>query len=103
MATLLRTSRHLTTTSRLPLGRAHMLAATAIREARRAGLPTDSISPTGSLRRYAPDIGDVSLVVTASLPFHEEVLTGFGHLPSSIGVLARTPASVTVATTRGTV
>jgi len=80
-----------------------MLAATAIREARRAGLPLDSLSPTGSLRRYAPDIGDVSLVATASLPFHEEVLTGFGHLPSSIGVLARSPSSVTVATTRGAV
>ena len=80
-----------------------MLAATAIREARRAGLPLDSISPTGSLRRYAPDIGDVSLVVTASLPFHDEVLTGFTHLPSSIGTLARTTSNVTVATTRGTI
>jgi len=80
-----------------------MLAATAIREVRRAGLPIDAISPTGSLRRYAPDIGDVSLVVTASLPLHEEVLTGFGHLPSSVGVLARTPSSVTIATARGTI
>ena len=80
-----------------------MLAATAIREARRAGLPTDSISPTGSLRRYSPDIGDVSLVATASLPLHQDVLTGFGRLPSSVGVLARTPSSVTIATARGTV
>jgi DNA polymerase (family 10) len=80
-----------------------MLASTVIREARRAGLPADSISPTGSLRRYSPDIGDVSLLATASLPLQSEVLTGFGRLPSAVGVLSRTPSSVTIATARGTV
>ena len=43
-----------------------MLASDAIREARRAGLAADRSRPLGSLRRFAPDIGDVSLLAVAA-------------------------------------
>ena len=49
-----------------------MLASTLIREARRAGLPADSLTPVGSLRRFAPDIGDVSLLGVAPLSRHRQ-------------------------------
>src|SRR4029450_1387905 len=41
--------------TRIALGRAHMLASSAIRDAQRAGLPAHSITPAGDLRRFAPD------------------------------------------------
>jgi DNA polymerase (family X) len=92
-----------TTTSRLPLGRAHLLASATIREARRAGLPLDSLSSVGSLRRYAPDVGDVTLLASAAAAVHEEVITRFAQLPSVTGVTVQTPSSVTALTPRGAV
>src|SRR5262245_55069082 len=80
-----------------------MLASAAIRDARRAGLPADSLSPTGSLRRYAPDIGDVSVLATAAPAHQAEVIDGFARLPSFVSVLSKTSSSVTAATSRGTV
>src|SRR5215204_7333443 len=89
--------------SRLPLGRAHLLASMVMREVRRAGLPTDHIVPLGSLRRWAPDIGDVSLLAIAEPAAHNEVLDGFLKLPTVTAVLARLPSSVEAATERGRV
>jgi hypothetical protein len=39
-----------------------MLASTVMRDAQRTGLPVHSITPLGSLRRFAPSVGDVSLL-----------------------------------------
>jgi DNA polymerase (family 10) len=88
---------------RIPLGRAHLLASTVVREARRAGLPAEDFAPLGSLRRYAPDIGDVSLLAVAHPSRHAEVLDAFLHLPVVTSVLAKLPSSVEVATERGRV
>jgi DNA polymerase (family 10) len=88
---------------RLPLGRAHQLASTALREARRAGLATDSIVAVGSLRRFAPDIGNVSLLAIADDGRTGDVLEGFARLSFVTMTLRRTAASVTVATQRGPV
>jgi DNA polymerase (family 10) len=74
-----------------------------MREARRAGLPADSFTPLGSLRRYAPDIGDVSLLAVAEPAAHDHVLDGFLRLPFVTAVLAKLPASVEAATDRGRV
>jgi DNA polymerase (family 10) len=74
-----------------------------MREVRRAGLPADDILPLGSLRRWAPDIGDVSLLAIAPLAAHDEVLNGFLRLPTVLTVLARLPSSVEAATERGRV
>ena len=88
---------------RIPLGRAHLLAATVTREARRLGLPVDQLTPLGSLRRYAPDVGDVSLLAVAPARWHGDVLDGFARLPSVNSVEALLPTSIEVATDRGRV
>jgi len=80
-----------------------LLASTVIREARRAGLPADDFTPLGSLRRYAPDIGDVSLLAVAAPSRHLELLDAFLRLPIVTAVLARLPTSVEAATERGRV
>jgi DNA polymerase (family 10) len=85
---------------RLSLGRAHTLATFAIQEARRTGIPADPVVPLGSLRRYAPDVGDVSLLAVAPAAAHDDVLRGFEHLSRGTP-LHRTATSVTAATTRG--
>src|SRR5262245_4428339 len=87
----------------MPLGRAHLLASLVMREVRRAGLPTDDVLPLGSLRRWAPDIGDVSLLAVAQPAVHDEVLDGFLKLPPVTGMLSRLPSSVEAATERGRV
>jgi DNA polymerase (family 10) len=88
------------TLSRIPLGRAHLLASTLVREARRSGLAS-TLTPVGSLRRYAPDIGDVSLLGVAEPGQQSPVIDAFARLPSVTGILARHPSSVTVSTARG--
>jgi DNA polymerase (family 10) len=86
---------------RLPLGRAHLLASTALREARRAGLPADSVVSVGSLRRYAPDVGGVSLLAVAESARTADVLNGFAALPLVASVQAQTARSISVSTNRG--
>lgn len=86
---------------RLPLGRAHLLATTVLREARRVGLPTDSLTCVGGLRRCAPEIGDVSLLGIADEARVADVLSGFAGLSSVSGVVAQAAHTITVATDRG--
>lgn len=78
-----------------------MLALSIFREAQQAGVPFESLVPLGSLRRYAPDVGDVSLLAIASPHLHTSILTAFGSLPSVSSVLKETTSSVIVATKRG--
>jgi DNA polymerase (family 10) len=86
---------------RIPLGRAHLLASNVMREARRTGIPAESLTPIGSLRRWAPEIGDVSLLAVAHPAAHDEVLDAFLRLPFVTTVLARLPSSAEAATDRG--
>ncbi len=88
---------------RLSLGRAHALASFAIQEARRTRIPADPVLPIGSLRRYAPDIGDVALLAVAPAEAHGDVLRGFERLSRSGAPLQRTATSVTPVTSRGPV
>ena len=90
-------------TIRLPLGRAHMLASTMSREIRRAALPVEAVLPVGSLRRFSPDIGDVSLLGVASAARQAQVLDGLARLPLVAEVQARDACSITVRTERGSV
>jgi DNA polymerase (family 10) len=80
-----------------------MLASGAIREAERAGLRAQSITPLGSLRRFAPDIGDVSLLAIAPAQEHSNLLSGFTRLPAAAAVLSRSLAHVTIANERGAI
>jgi DNA polymerase (family 10) len=88
-------------TSRLSLGRAHTLVASVIRDAARAGIPARSLTPIGSVRRFAPDIGDAALLACVSPSHQAEVLDRFAALPLATRVLARTPCTVRVATDKG--
>ena len=74
-----------------------------MREARRAGLPADNLTPLGSLRRSAADVGDVSLLAVAPPASHGDVLDGFLSLSFVTAVLARLPSYVEAATDRGRV
>jgi DNA polymerase (family 10) len=80
-----------------------MLASTLTRESRRAGVPVDALTPVGSLRRFAPDIGDVTLLGIAPQARHAQALDAFAALPVAGEVLDREPASITVRTDRGPV
>jgi len=88
---------------RIPFGRAHLLASMVIREARRAGLPIEDLTPLGSLRRYAPDVGDVSLLAVAPAQWHGDVLDGFTRLPLVTSVEALLPTGAEITTDRGRV
>jgi DNA polymerase (family 10) len=78
-----------------------MLASTAIREIRRAGLGAESVTAVGSVRRFSPDIGDVSLLGVVQPSRQRSVLKAFGRLPIVTGIASETPCSVTVGTGRG--
>jgi DNA polymerase (family 10) len=78
-----------------------MLASTLIREARRTGLASELI-PVGSLRRFSPDVGDVSLVGLAAPGRQPQLVDAFSRLPAVTGVLERHSTAVSVATARGT-
>lgn len=89
--------------SRIPLGRAHVLASSIIQELRQGGVEPVLLTPVGSLRRFAPDVGDVSLFAAADPAEHEQVLRAFINLRSARHVTARGPAGATVVTDRGEV
>jgi DNA polymerase (family 10) len=89
------------TTSRISLGRAHLLVSIAIREASRAGIPARSLTPVGSVRRFSPDVGDVALLGAFSPSHQPDVLNRFATLPLVTGVLARTSSMVRVSTAKG--
>ena len=89
------------TTSRISLGRAHLLAGSLIREATRAGIPAASLHRVGSLRRFSPDIGDAALLAGVTTAHHPDVLARFSTLPMVTAVLDRSATMVRVATVRG--
>jgi len=59
--------------------------------------------PVGSLRRFAPAVGDVALLGVVSAARHASVLNACARLPLVRSVLAREPSSITVETGRGPV
>lgn len=88
---------------RIPLGRAHHVASSIILELRRAGVETDLLTCVGSLRRFAPDVGDVSLLAAADADARERVLRAFTMLPSAREVAGRGPEGATIVTPWGPV
>jgi DNA polymerase (family 10) len=89
--------------SRIPLGRAHMLASSVMREARRAGIGADAMTAVGSLRRYAPDIGDVALLGVVPIDRHRQVIKAFARLPLILDVKSESETTVVAGTERGPV
>ena len=80
-----------------------MLASGAMRDAHRVGLPARSITPLGSLRRFAPAVGDVSLLAVAAEAQHADVLSGFGRLPTAASILSRSLSHITIGNERGAI
>ena len=74
-----------------------------IRETRRAGIGMETITAVGSVRRFAPDIGDVALLGVAPVSRIGHVLRAFARLPVVAEVTSTGPARVTARTTRGEV
>jgi DNA polymerase (family 10) len=91
------------THSRIPLGRAHMLASAVTQDLQRAGLSFEQLTPVGSVRRFAPDIGDVTLLGVAPAGAHADLLNGFCHLRTFIRVSERSDDYATGETERGAV
>ena len=80
-----------------------MLASSVMRDVQRTGLPVQSITPLGSLRRFAPAVGDVSLLAVAPAAAHAEVLSGVARLPTVAVVLARSATHITIGSERGAI
>jgi DNA polymerase (family 10) len=90
-------------TPRIPLGRAHIVASSIIKELRHTGVAPDVLTPVGSLRRFSPDVGDVSLFAAAGRGEREILLRAFTTLPSAQQVAALASAGATIVTSRGPV
>lgn len=81
-----------------------MLASAVLRDAHRAGLPARSLMPIGSMRRFSPDVGDVSLLAITEQPRHTELMEAFARLPLFTRVVQpSTSTRITVVSERGTV
>lgn len=89
--------------TRTPLGRAHMLASLAVHQVRKAAVKLELIMPVGGVRRFAPDVGDISVLAAAPSAQHEPLLKAFGKLPLASRVLSKTSSSATISTERGEV
>lgn len=89
--------------SRIPLGRADMLASIAVREAHQAGLPADDIVAVGGVRRYAPAVDGAVLLAVTDDARREEFLAGFARLAFVRSVVGSSASSVRVSTDRGLV
>lgn len=87
----------------LPLGRAHQLASTAIREARKAGIAMDTVIAVGDLRRFEPAVTAVVLLGIAPPTEHRAVITAFTKLPIAFASRQINDASVLISTERGVV
>ncbi len=80
-----------------------MLASGALREAQRVGLPAQSLTPLGGLRRYAPDVGEVSILAVAEASRHMDLLSAFARMPAVATILARSTTHITIGGERGAV
>jgi DNA polymerase (family 10) len=80
-----------------------MLASSVMREARRAGIGTDAITAVGSLRRYAPEIGEVALLGVVPVSRHRQVMKAFTRLSLVLDIKSESESSVVAGTDRGPV
>jgi len=88
---------------RIPLGRAHALASSIIHELRKAGVDTDVLMPVGSLRRFSPDVADVSLFAAVDTTGRDRLLRAFTKLPAVTQVAGLGESGATIVTARGPV
>jgi DNA polymerase (family 10) len=87
----------------VPLGRAHLLASTVIREARHAGIAADALMPVGDLRRYEPAVTSVELLGVAPPRDRDAILTAFSRLPIVMVSRRDDDHTIAIVTERGRV
>jgi DNA polymerase (family 10) len=85
------------------LGRALILAEAIMSEARRAGLTDDALTPLGSVRRYAADVGDVSLLAVVRPSEQERFLNDVARLKIVSAVVSVSQSTLIATTSKGTV
>jgi len=85
----------------LPLGRAHLLASTAIREARRAGIAVETLIAVGEVRRFEPAVNSVDVLGIAPASEHRAILGAFTRLPMALGSRHLSDRGVRINTERG--
>lgn len=90
-------------TPRIPLGRAHVLASSIIKELRNTGVAPEVLTPVGSLRRFSPEVGDVALFAAADGAVRDTLLRAFTTLASAQYVPALGASGATIVTSRGPV
>ena len=88
--------------TRIPLGRAHVLAQQINREFRRRASVDDLIA-VGGIRRFAPDVGQVTLLAVASRSRQAGLIKTLATLPSVTAVSEQDGNRVVLTTVRGTV
>lgn len=89
--------------TRIPLGRAHRIASIMTEDLWQTGADLLSIAPVGSLRRFAPDVGDISLLAVTEAGGAKSLVKAVERIPRGRRTLARRPTSITVATDRADV
>jgi DNA polymerase (family 10) len=87
----------------LPLGRAHLLASAAIREARRAAIAVETMITVGDVRRFEPAVSSVDVLGIAPASEHRVILNAFTRLPLAIVSRDISEHDVVIGTDRGTV
>lgn len=87
----------------LPLGRAHQLVSTVIKEARKAAIPVDTMIAVGDVRRFEPAVTSVDLLCVAPASEHRNALSAFTRLPVTFASRPLDDQTVILGTDRGTV
>ena len=85
----------------VPLGRAHLLASTVIREARHAGIAADALMAVGDIRRFEPAVTSIELLGIAPESEHDAILNSVSRLPSVMVSKRDAPRTLAVSTERG--
>jgi DNA polymerase (family 10) len=78
-----------------------MLASAILRDVEYAELPFESLTPVGSLRRFAPDVGDVTLLGIAPSDRYTEIAAAVARLPGFLHVTPEGPTTFWAQTERG--
>ncbi len=86
----------------MPLGRAHHAVSSLIREMR-AATSRVALTPTGGLRRAAPEIGHLSILGVHGAEGSEAFLATCATLPSSTRIVSRTDTAIAIETRYGIV
>jgi DNA polymerase (family 10) len=87
----------------LPLGRAHLLASTLIRDMRKAPVTVDTLVTVGEVRRFEPAVRTVSVLGVAPQSEHHTIFDALARMPIAIASRQSDDHSVIVGTDRGRV